>query len=87
MRYKGILNILDLDRRVVLQGIHMWMGATPGAAWKPDEARETKLVFIGRNLPKDLLIDGLNRYRESRRILEWLHPERGRIPATDRPGK
>lgn len=59
MRYKGVLNIQGVDRRVVFQGVHMLMGSDMGAAWKPGEVRESKFVFIGRNMPKDVLLDGL----------------------------
>jgi len=59
MRYKGVLNIKGVDRRVVFQGVHMLMGSDLGAAWKAGEARESKFVFIGRDMPKDVLLDGL----------------------------
>lgn len=59
MRYKGVLNIQGVDQRVVFQGVHMLMGTDVGAAWKPGEARESKFVFIGRDMPKDVLLDGL----------------------------
>lgn len=59
MRYKGVLNIQDVDRRVVFQGVHMLMGHDEGAPWGPDEQRETRMVFIGRDMPKDVLLAGL----------------------------
>ncbi len=59
MRYKGVLNIAEVPQRVVFQGVHMLMGSDVGTPWKPGEARESKLVFIGRDLPKDVLIEGL----------------------------
>ncbi|MDP2768928.1 MAG: GTP-binding protein, partial [Giesbergeria sp.] len=59
MRYKGVLNIQDVDRRVVFQGVHMLMGHDEGAPWGPDEQRETRMVFIGREMPKDVLLAGL----------------------------
>lgn len=58
-RYKGILNIAGADKRVVFQGVHMLMGAVDGQRWEKKEKRETKIVFIGKNLPKDKLIEGL----------------------------
>ncbi len=61
MRYKGILNIKNMDHRVIFQGVHMMMGRSKGSAWKPCELRETKVVFIGRDLPKDTLIEGLSK--------------------------
>jgi G3E family GTPase len=60
MRYKGILNIVGTDKRVVFQGVHMLMGAVDGPAWAPGEPRESKIVFIGKNLPKDRFLAGLS---------------------------
>jgi len=59
MRYKGVLHVTGERRRVVFQGVHMLMGAEPGAPWAADEARESRIVFIGRDLPRALLLDGL----------------------------
>ena len=59
MRYKGVLNVKGVDRRVVLQGVHMLMASDLGAAWKPGESRDSKLVFIGRDMPRELLLEGL----------------------------
>ena len=59
MRYKGVLNIRNVEQRIVFQGVHMLMGSAIGAAWKPDEKRESKMVFIGRDMPRDVLLDGL----------------------------
>jgi G3E family GTPase len=59
LRYKGVLNVKGVDKRVVLQGVHMLMGSDVGAPWKPGEVRESKFVFIGRDMPKDVLLEGL----------------------------
>ncbi|MEY3202007.1 MAG: hypothetical protein RIR70_1557 [Pseudomonadota bacterium] len=59
MRYKGILHIQNVDQRVVFQGVHMLMGSELGARWKLGETRASKLVFIGRDLPKEILVRGL----------------------------
>jgi G3E family GTPase len=59
MRYKGVLNIRNVEQRVVFQGVHMLMGSDIGSAWKPGEKRDSKMVFIGRDMPKDVLLDGL----------------------------
>jgi G3E family GTPase len=61
MRYKGIVAFAGLDHRVVFQGVHMLMTSDIGRPWPADQARESKLVFIGRNLPKDALIAQLER--------------------------
>jgi G3E family GTPase len=59
MRYKGILNIHGTDQRIVFQGVHMLMGSEMGSAWKDDEVRTSKIVFIGKNLPREILEKGL----------------------------
>ncbi len=59
MRYKGVLNMAGQDRRVVFQGVHMMMGGDLAKPWGPDETRTSKMVFIGRNLPKDVFVKGL----------------------------
>jgi G3E family GTPase len=61
MRYKGVVAFVGLDHRVVFQGVHMMMASDAGRPWAPDEVRESRLVFIGRNLPKDALVGGLER--------------------------
>ena len=61
MRYKGILYVADLPCRAVFQGVHMLMGSELGAAWRDDETRASKIIFIGRDLPQEMLIRGLDR--------------------------
>ena len=61
LRYKGILNIKGTDKRVIFQGVHMLMGSDLGAPWAKDEVRESKMVFIGKDLPRDVLEKGLRR--------------------------
>ena len=61
MRYKGVVAFAGLDRRVVFQGVHMMMASDADRPWAADEVRESRLVFIGRNLPKDALIAQLQR--------------------------
>jgi G3E family GTPase len=58
LRYKGILNIAGVDRRVVFQGVHMLMGTDLGQPWGPNEKRESKMVFIGKDMPRDILEEG-----------------------------
>jgi G3E family GTPase len=59
LRYKGILSLRDNPHRVVFQGVHMLMGGDLGRQWGADESRESVMVFIGRKLPKDVFIQGL----------------------------
>lgn len=59
LRYKGILFMHGVNRRVLFQGVHMLMGSDVGRAWAPGEKRGSKMVFIGRNLPRDVFMHGL----------------------------
>ena len=59
LRYKGVLLMEGADRKVVFQGVHQIMGTDLGAKWGETEERGSKMVFIGKNLPKDVFIRGL----------------------------
>ena len=59
LRYKGVLLMEGAERKVVFQGVHQIMGTDLGGKWGEDEARGSKMVFIGKNLPKDVFIRGL----------------------------
>ena len=50
LRSKGILSFADNPKRFVFQGVHMLMEGDDGKPWGADEARCSKLVFIGRDL-------------------------------------
>ena len=58
LRMKGIASIEDDDRQFVVQSVHMLIEGGSQRPWKKHEARQTRLVFIGRDLPKDLLRQG-----------------------------
>ena len=59
LRYKGVLFMKGSDRQTVFQGVHMMMGADLGRRWQPGEKPSSKMVFIGKKLPRDLFIKGL----------------------------
>ena len=59
LRYKGVLNVQGNASRVVFQGVHMLMASDVGKPWLNDAERESVLVFIGRNLPKEVFQAGL----------------------------
>jgi G3E family GTPase len=59
LRYKGVLFVKGSDRQMVFQGVHMMMGADLGRRWQAGEKPSSKMVFIGRKLPKSLFIQGL----------------------------
>ena len=58
LRCKGILSFKDDDERFVLQGVHMILDGDHQRAWKPDEKRESRMVFIGRHLPEEKIRQG-----------------------------
>ena len=58
LRSKGILSFKDDDDRYVFQGVHMMLEGDHQRKWKDDEARESRLVFIGRELPEQMIRDG-----------------------------
>ncbi len=58
LRYKGVLAVDELPYRVIFQGVHELMGGSPGAPWGGDP-RHSVLVFIGRELPRDIFDQGL----------------------------
>ena len=59
LRYKGVLFMNGSNRRTIFQGVHMLMGADVGRPWAANEKPSSKVVFIGRNLPKEAIIKGL----------------------------
>ena len=59
LRYKGVLNLKGNPNRVVFQGVHMLMGGDVGKPWGKDDKRTSVMVFIGRDLPQDIIIQGL----------------------------
>jgi G3E family GTPase len=59
LRYKGVLAMKGTDRKVIFQGVHQLMGSDLGPAWAAGEERGSKMVFIGIDLPKDILLQGL----------------------------
>jgi len=64
LRYKGVLYLKDNAHRVVFQGVHQLMGGDMGKPWGKKEKRESVMVFIGRNLPEDLFVKGLEQCLE-----------------------
>ena len=58
-RYKGVLDMKGTNRKVIFQGVHQLMGSDLGPEWGKDEQRESKMVFIGVELPREILEQGL----------------------------
>jgi G3E family GTPase len=59
LRYKGVLYMKGSDRKVIFQGVHQLMGSDLGPKWAPGEDKGSKMVFIGIDLPKEVLLQGM----------------------------
>jgi G3E family GTPase len=60
LRYKGILNIEGCDRKIIYQGVHMLLREDFGSTWLANQPRQSKIVFIGRNLPEAEIKEALD---------------------------
>jgi G3E family GTPase len=58
LRSKGILSFKNDDERFVFQGVHMILDGDHQRPWNKDEKRESRIVFIGRNLPGKKITEG-----------------------------
>jgi len=58
LRCKGILSFKDDPERFVFQGVHMILDGDHQRPWRADEARDSRIVFIGRDLPEDRIRQG-----------------------------
>ena len=59
-RMKGVLAIAHSERRFVFHAVHKNMEGAFEAPWADGESRESKLVFIGKNLDPKELNEGFN---------------------------
>ena len=60
LRLKGIIAFDNDDDRYVVQGVHMIVEGDHQRAWTDGEKRESRLVFIGRNLDSARITAGFN---------------------------
>ena len=58
LRCKGILTFKDDPERFVFQGVHMILDGDHQRPWKDGEKRDSRIVFIGRNLPEEKIRKG-----------------------------
>jgi G3E family GTPase len=58
LRCKGILAFKDDPERFVFQGVHMILDGDHQRAWGADEKRDSRIIFIGRNMPEDRIRAG-----------------------------
>jgi G3E family GTPase len=66
LRIKGILNIVGHDRPVVIHGVqHLFHPPALLAAWPDNDPRSSRLVFITRDLPRDVIEEGLRTFNDA----------------------
>ncbi len=66
LRIKGILNVVGHGRPVVIHGVqHLFHPPALLAAWPDDDARTSRLVFITRDLPRDVIEEGLRAFNDA----------------------
>jgi G3E family GTPase len=58
LRCKGIVALKGDPKRFVFQGVHMMLDGEPQRDWKPGETRQSKVVFIGRDLDENEIRKG-----------------------------
>ncbi|MBV9954169.1 MAG: GTP-binding protein [Pseudolabrys sp.] len=58
LRCKGIVAFKDDPERYVFQGVHMILDGDHQRPWKDGEKRESRVVFIGKNLPEEKIRKG-----------------------------
>jgi len=58
LRCKGILSFKDDPERFVFQGVHMMLDGDHQRPWRQDEKRQSRIIFIGRNLPQEKIREG-----------------------------
>ena len=58
LRCKGILAFKGDDQRFVFQGVHMILDGDHQRPWKDGEARVSRAVFIGRDMPEEMIRKG-----------------------------
>ena len=58
LRTKGIVSFPNEPKRFVFQGVHMILDGDLQGDWKADESRDSRVVFIGRNLDAEAIREG-----------------------------
>lgn len=81
LRYKGVISVAGVDRKYVFQGVHTLFYGRFSDPWAPDEKRESRFVFIGKNLDREMLTDGFRdccakplRFHAGDRVLARVQP-------------
>ncbi|EHM03358.1 CobW/P47K family protein [Acetobacteraceae bacterium AT-5844] len=68
LRVKGILDLEGQDKPVAIHGVqHVWHAPTILSGWPEGEKRQSRLVFILRDLPRSVVEDGLAAFVQAAR--------------------
>lgn len=60
-RYKGVIAVKGVEEKFIFQGVGMlFSGGFDKTKWRPDEKRESRFVFIGKNLDAEFYREGFN---------------------------
>ena len=66
LRIKGILNVIGQDRPVAIHGVqHLFHPPALLSAWPGGDPRTSRLVFITRDLPRDVIEEGLRAFNDA----------------------
>jgi len=66
LRIKGILNVAGQDRPVAIHGVqHLFHPPALLTAWPEGDSRTSRLVFITRDLPRDVIEEGLRAFNDA----------------------
>ena len=66
LRIKGILNLAGQDRPVAIHGVqHLFHPPVLLAAWPDGDPRTCRIVFITRDLPRDVIEQGLRAFNNA----------------------
>jgi len=61
-RYKGVMAVKGMDSKFIFQGVGMlFSGGFSDIEWEAGESRECRFVFIGRNLDRKELVEGIEK--------------------------
>eukprot|EP00325_Prymnesiales_sp_UTEX-LB-985_P032405 CAMPEP_0174721616 /NCGR_PEP_ID=MMETSP1094-20130205/36717_1 /TAXON_ID=156173 /ORGANISM="Chrysochromulina brevifilum, Strain UTEX LB 985" /LENGTH=443 /DNA_ID=CAMNT_0015922339 /DNA_START=51 /DNA_END=1382 /DNA_ORIENTATION=+ len=70
-RMKGVLAMAGIDQKFVYQGVHMQFKGEFTEDWGASETRYNRLIFIGKNLDREMITAGFNKCRSfNKYILE-----------------
>merc|ERR1711915_775449 len=67
-RYKGVIAVKGKDEKFVFQGVGMLFDGSFAGKWKAGEKRESRFVFIGKNLDIEFLKAGFEACRVSDKL-------------------